>query len=80
MYAVEKSDEAVVPTKRPNKERQLPAEVAEGRASPEGNRVRTLSRDATSIRLAAVRRTARSQAAYEPTFDLREEICAGGAQ
>ena len=36
MYADEKSDEAVVPRKRPNKGRQLPAEVVEGRASPEG--------------------------------------------
>ena len=63
MYADEKSDEAVVPRKRPNKGRQLPAEVVEGRASPEGNSrqaavVRTLSRDTTSIRLVAVRRTA----------------------
>ena len=60
MYVGEKSDEVVVPKKRPNKGRQLPAEVVEGRASPEGNSrqaavVRTLSRDATSIRLAAVR-------------------------
>jgi hypothetical protein len=59
----EKSDEATVPRKRPNKGRQLPAEVVEGRASPEGNSrqtavVRTLSRMATSIRLAAERRTA----------------------
>jgi hypothetical protein len=37
MYADEKSDEAVVPTKRPNKGRQLPAEAVEGRASPKGN-------------------------------------------
>src|ERR1700730_10040466 len=37
MYADEKSDEAVVPRKRPNKGRQLPAEVVEGRASPEGS-------------------------------------------
>jgi hypothetical protein len=63
MYADEKSDEAVVPRKRPNKGGQLPAEVVEGRASPEGNSrqaavVRTLSREATSIRLAAVRRGA----------------------
>src|SRR5712671_102633 len=61
MYADEKSDEAVVPRKRPNKGRQLPAEVVEGRASPEGNSrqaavVRTLSRATMSIRLAAVRR------------------------
>ena len=65
MYAGEKSDEVVVPRKRPNKGRQLPAEVVEGRASPEGNSsrqaavVRTLSRATTSIRLAAVRRCAR---------------------
>jgi hypothetical protein len=63
MYADEKSDEAAVPRKRPNKGRQLPAEVVERRASPEGNSrqvavVRTLSRDTTSIRLAAVRRSA----------------------
>src|SRR5947199_8477854 len=37
MYAGEKSDEVVVPRKRPNKGRQLPAEVVEGRASPKGN-------------------------------------------
>ena len=60
MYADEKSDEAVVPRKRPNKGRQFPAEVVEGRASPEGNSrqaavVRTLRRVATSTRLAAVR-------------------------
>ena len=67
MYADEKSDEVVVPRKRPNKGRQLPAEVVEGRASPKGNSrqaavVRTLSRVATSTRLAAVRRIARGQA------------------
>src|SRR5258707_14126827 len=59
MYADEKSDEVVVPRKRSNKGRQLPAEVVEGRASPEGNSrqaavVRTLSRATTPIRLAAV--------------------------
>src|SRR5258705_1641203 len=63
MYADEKSDEAIVPWKRPNKGRQLPAEVVEGRDSPEGNSrqaavVRTLRRVATSIRLTAVRRIA----------------------
>ena len=61
MYADEKSDEAILPRKRPNKGRQLLAEVVEGRASPKGNSgqaavVRTLSRATTSIRLAAVRR------------------------
>ena len=63
MYADEKSDEVVVPRKRPNKGRQLPADVVEGRASSKGKSrqpavVRTLIRVATSIRLAAVRRTA----------------------
>ena len=63
MYVGEKSDEVVVPRKRPNKGRRLPAEDVEGRASPEGNGrqaavVRTLSRATTSIRLAAVRRRA----------------------
>ena len=37
MYVDEKSDEAIVLTKRLNKGRQLPAEVVEGRASPKGN-------------------------------------------
>jgi hypothetical protein len=37
MYVDEKPDEAVVPAKRLNKGRQLPAEVVEGRASPKGN-------------------------------------------
>ena len=93
MYAGEKSDEVVVPRKRSNKGRQLPAEVVEGRTSPEGNSrqaavVRTLSRDATSIRLAAVRRSAYGfTPCVPPTFDPREEpgalaahagICAGG--
>ena len=95
MYADEKSDEVVVPTKRPNKGRQLPAEVVEGRASPKGNSrqaavVRTLSRVATSIRLAAVRRSACGFIpCVLPTFDPREEpgalaahagICAGGEE
>src|SRR5262252_6312989 len=94
MYVGEKSDEVVVPRKRSNKGRQLPAEIVEGRASPEGNSrqaavVRTLSRVATSIRLAAVRRRARGFTACRPTFDPREEpgalaahagICAGGGE
>jgi hypothetical protein len=37
MYVDEKSDEAIVPAKRLNKGRQLPAEVVEGEASPKGN-------------------------------------------
>ena len=80
MHADEKSDEAVVPRKRPNKGRQLPAEVVEGRASPKGNSrqaavVRTLSRAATSIRLAAVRRIA---SGFKPCADdVRPE---GGAR
>ena len=80
MYVDEKSDEAIVLTKRLNKGRQLPAEVVEGRASPKGNSrqaavVRTLSRVATSIRLAAVRRTADG---FNPlAADVRPE---GGAR
>jgi hypothetical protein len=63
VYVDEKSDEAIVLMKRSNKGRQLPAEVVEGRASPKGNSrqtavVRTQSRVATSIRLAAVRQIA----------------------
>ena len=61
MYVDEKSDEPIVLAKRLNKGRQLPAEVVEGRASPKGNSrqaaaVRTLSRDAASIRMMAARR------------------------
>ena len=93
MYVDEKSDEAILLAKRLNKGRQLPAEVVEGRASPKGNSrqaavVRTLSRAATSIRLAAVRRSACGfKPCVPPTFDPREEpgalaalagICAGG--
>ena len=37
MYVDEKSDEVILLAKRLNKERQLSAEVAEGRASPKGN-------------------------------------------
>src|SRR5215467_11232597 len=80
MYADEKSDEVVVPRKRSNKGRQLPAEVVEGRASPEGNSrqaavVRTLSRATTSIRLAAVRWRA---CGFKPhAADVRPE---GGAR
>jgi hypothetical protein len=78
VYVGEKSDEVVVPKKRSNKGRQLPAEIVEGRASPEGNSrqaavVRTLSRVATSIRLAAVRRRARGFTVCRLTFDPREE-------
>ena len=94
VHVNEKSDEAIVPWKRPNKGRQLPAEVVEGRASPKGNSrqaavVRTLSRVATSIRLAAVRRTADGFDPSAPTVDPREEpgslaahggICAGGEE
>ena len=95
VHVDEKSDEAIVLTKRPNKGRQLPAETVEGRASPEGNSrqtavVRTLSRIATSIRLAAERRTADGSKPFAPpTFDPREEpgalaahagICAGGGE
>src|ERR1700693_5482114 len=60
--------------------RHEPAEVVEGRASPEGNTrqaavVRTPSRETTSIRLAAVRRTS---GGFKPhAADVRPE---GGAR
>ena len=41
MYVDEKSDEVIVPRKRPNKGRQLPAEAVEERASPKGNSRKT---------------------------------------
>ena len=40
MYVDEKSDEAIVLAKRLNKERQLSAEVVEGRAHPRGTAIR----------------------------------------
>ena len=64
MHGDEKSDEGVLPLKRPNK-RGLPlAEAVEGRTSPKGNSrqtaaVRTQSRAAASTGLAAVRQAAR---------------------
>ena len=94
MYAGEKSDSAIVPEKRSNNGRQLPAEDVEERAGPKGNSrraaaVRTQSRGAASIRLAVVRRAmSASKPLKRLTFDLREEpgalaahagICAGGA-
>ena len=64
MHAGEKSDEVVVPKKRPNKGGLLLAEAVEGRISLKGNgrqtaAVRTQSRGAASNGLAAVRRAAR---------------------
>ena len=60
----EKSDEGVVPEKRPNNGSLLLAEAVEGRTSPKGNSrqaaaVRTQSRAAASSGLAAVRQAAR---------------------
>ena len=63
-HADEKSDEGVVPEKRPNKGGMPPAEAVEGRTSPKGNggrtaAVRTQSRVAASNGLVAVRQAAR---------------------
>ena len=63
MHADEKSDEGMVPGKRPNKGGVPPAEAVEGRTSPKGNggraaAARTLSRGAASNGLAAVRQAA----------------------
>jgi RNA-directed DNA polymerase len=64
MHADEKSDEGVLPGKRPNKGGLSPAKAVEGRTSPKGNggrsaAVRTLSRGAASNGLAVVRQAAR---------------------
>ncbi len=64
MHADEKSDEAIVPKKRPNKEGSPSAEAVEGRASPKGNggqaaAVRTQRRAAASNGLTGVRQAAR---------------------
>lgn len=64
MNADEKSDKVIVPKKRPNKERQLSAEVMEGRTLPKRNTgqttaVRTQSRGIASSGLAGVRQAAR---------------------
>src|SRR5262245_6410166 len=78
MYADEKSDEAVVPRKRPNKGRQLPAEVVEGRASPEGNSRQAArgSDSAPSCHVDPIGGCApdcmRFQNREPPTFDPRE--------
>jgi RNA-directed DNA polymerase len=63
MHADEKSDEAIVPEKQPNKEGLPSAEAVEERASPKGNgdqatAVRTQRRGAASNGLAAVRQAA----------------------
>ncbi len=60
MHVGEKSDWAIVPKKRPNNGRRLPAEDVEGRARPKGNSrqaaaLRTQSRGVASIRMAVVR-------------------------
>jgi RNA-directed DNA polymerase len=64
MHADERSDEGVVPEKRPNKGGLPPVEAVEGRTSPKGNggqtaAVRTQGRAAASNGLAAVRQAAR---------------------
>jgi len=64
MHADEDSDEVIVPRKRSNKGDWPLAEIVEGRTSPKGNggqpaAVRTLSREAASIGLTAVRQAAR---------------------
>lgn len=64
MYADEESDEGIVPMKRSNNGDVSPAEIVEGRASPEENggqatAARTQRRKTASSRLEAVRRTAR---------------------
>ena len=72
VHAGEKSDEVVVPLKRPNNGSSLPAEAVEGRTSPKGNSrqaatVRAQSRVAVSPGLAAVRRPARQSTSVQFT-------------
>jgi hypothetical protein len=95
MYADEKSDEVVVPRKRSNNGRQLPAEVVEGRASPEGKQPTDGRGSDTepSCHVDPIGGCApnrwRFQNHVPPTFDPREEpgalaahagICAGGEE
>ena len=89
MNAAEESDEGVVPVKRPNKEGFALMEAVEGRTSPKGNgnesaAVRTPSRDAASIGLVAVRRSARQSKSvrftallHHITVDLLEQSYLG---
>jgi hypothetical protein len=95
MHADEKWDEAIVLTKRPNKGRQLLAEVVEGRASPKGNsrQAAVVSDTEPSCHVDPIGGCApdctRRQTAGRQTFDRREEpgalaahagICAGGEE
>jgi hypothetical protein len=78
MYADGKSDEIVVPRKRPNKGWQLRAEVVEGRRHPRGTAdravaVRTLSQDAMSIRLPLCAGAHAVSSRVSPDIRLREE-------
>ena len=85
MHADGDLDEVVVPAKRSNKEDLSLAEIVEGRASPKGNgsqpaAVRTLSREAASTGLAAVRQAARESRdvrfialLYHITIDLLKQ-------
>lgn len=85
MYADEKSDEGVLPMKRPNKEGAPSAEAVEERTSPEGNggqtaAARTQRRGTASNGLAAVRRAARQSKSvrftallHHITIDLMEQ-------
>jgi RNA-directed DNA polymerase len=87
MHADEDSDEVIVPRKRSNKEDFSLAETVEGRASPKGNggqpaAVRTLSREAASTGLAAVRQAARQSRGlrftallHHITIDLLRQSC-----
>src|SRR5258707_1129940 len=88
MYADEKSDEAVVLRKRPNKGRQLPAEVVEGRASPEGNSRRPTggrgSDTEPRCHVGPIGGCAPERLQFQnhvpPTFDLREARCVSSAR
>src|SRR5882762_10347920 len=80
MYADEKSDEVVVPRKRPNKGRQLPAEVVAGRGLTRGEQPTGGRGSDTEPRChvdpigGCAPELMQFQNHVPPTFDPREEI------
>ncbi len=75
MYAGEKSDWAIVPKKRPNNGRQLPAEDVEGRARPKGNGRQAAAEPGNCVdpNGGFAPGDERVQTAQRVTFDPREE-------
>jgi hypothetical protein len=86
MYALEDSDCAVVPVKRPNKEASAPAEVVEGRAQTIVVLRRFRDHLCALWRAVLRRRSQRRRPGWDrlrPAFDRwipLVRICAGGGQ